>query len=110
MSDTGTLSDLDSGELQDREWQAEMDRYNELCAKADVVRERERQRLQALKDSDAINIQSDSKLSVLASSLFNTIDGIELGQGTRSRISDVEIGRTSSSQDDGTDSQDLGTA
>jgi hypothetical protein len=93
MSDTGALSDLDSSELQDREWQAEMDRYNELCAKADVVRERERQRLKALKDSDAIDIQSDSKLLVLASSLFNSIDSIELGQG-----------RTSSSQDDGIDS------
>jgi hypothetical protein len=44
-SDTGALSDLDSSELQDQEWQAEMDRYNELCARADVVRERERQRL-----------------------------------------------------------------
>jgi hypothetical protein len=96
MSDTGALSDLDSGELQDREWQAEMDRYDELCARADVVRERERQRLEALKDSDAIDIQSDSELSVLASSLFNGMDGIELGQGTSSRISDVEIGRTDS--------------
>jgi hypothetical protein len=38
------------------------------------------------------------------------MDGIELGQGTSSRISNVEIGRTSISQDDGTDSQDLGTA
>jgi hypothetical protein len=63
-SDTGTLSDLDSSELQDREWQAEMDRYDELCARADVVRERERQRLQALRDSDAIDIQSDSELSI----------------------------------------------
>jgi hypothetical protein len=45
MSDTGALSDLDSGELQDQEWQAEMDCYNKLCARADVVRERERQRL-----------------------------------------------------------------
>jgi len=41
-SDTSVLSDLDSGELQDQEWQAEMDRYDELCARADVVRERER--------------------------------------------------------------------
>jgi hypothetical protein len=96
MSDTSALSDLDSGKLQDREWQAEMDRYDELCARADVVRERERQRLEALKDSDAIDIQSDSELSVLASSLFNGIDSIELGQGTSSRISDVEIGRTDS--------------
>jgi hypothetical protein len=91
-SDTSALSDLDSGELQDREWQAEMDRYDELCARADVVRERERQRLQALRDSDAIDIQSDSELSIQASSLFNSMDGIELGQ------------------DDGTDSQDLGIA
>jgi hypothetical protein len=96
MSDTSALSDLDSGELQDQEWQAEMDRYNKLCARADVVRERKRQRLEALKDSDAIDIQSDSELLVLASSLFNGIDGIELGQGTSSRISDVEIGRTDS--------------
>jgi hypothetical protein len=99
MSDTSALSDLDSGELQDREWQAKMDRYDELCARADVVRERERQRLEALKDSDAIDIQSDSELSVLASSLFNSIDSIELGQG-----------RTGSSQDDSIDSQDLGIA
>ena len=42
MPDTDALSDLDSGELQDREWQAEMDRYNELCARAGVVRERKR--------------------------------------------------------------------
>ena len=42
MSDTGALSDLDSSELQDREWQAEMDRYDKLCARADVVRERKR--------------------------------------------------------------------
>ena len=40
--DTSTLSNLDSGELQDQEWQAEMDRYDELCARVDVVRERER--------------------------------------------------------------------
>ena len=45
MLDTSALSDLDSSELQDQEWQAEMDRYNKLCAKANVVRERKRQRL-----------------------------------------------------------------
>jgi hypothetical protein len=58
-----------------------MDCYNKLCARADVVRKRKRQRFKVLKDSDAIDIQSDSKLSVLASSLFNSMDGIELGQG-----------------------------
>ena len=42
MLDTSALLDLDSSELQDQEWQAEMDRYDELCAKADVVKERER--------------------------------------------------------------------
>ena len=79
----GALSDLDSDDLQDREWQAKMDCYDELYARADAVRERERQRLQvleleALKDNDAINRQSDSELLVLASSLFNSMDGIEL--------------------------------
>ena len=81
MLDTSVLSDLDSSKLQDQEWQAKMDRYNKLCARADVVRERERQRLQVLKDSDAIDIQSNSELLVLASSLFNSMDSIELGQG-----------------------------
>ena len=81
MLDTSALLDLDSSELQDQEQQAEIDRYNKLCARADVIRERKRQRLQALKDSDAIDIQSDSELSVLASSLFNSMDSIELGQG-----------------------------
>jgi hypothetical protein len=42
MSDTSAFSDLDSSELQDQEWQAEIDRYNELCAKADVVKEHKR--------------------------------------------------------------------
>jgi hypothetical protein len=68
--------------LQDQEWQAEIDCYNELCARADVIREKECQRLQALEPKvPSIDGQSDSELSVLASSLFNGMDGIELSQG-----------------------------
>jgi hypothetical protein len=59
-----------------------MDCYNELCARADVIREKERQRLQALEPKvPSIDRQSDSKLSVLVSSLFNGMDSIESSQG-----------------------------
>jgi hypothetical protein len=56
-------------------------------------RERERQRLDESADNNAI--QSDSELSMLASSLFNGMESIESSQGT-----DVEMGGTSGCQGD----------
>jgi len=58
-----------------------MDRYDELYARAEKAAEFERRRLEleALKsgDNDPIHQQSDSELSVLASSLFDGMEGIQ---------------------------------
>jgi len=81
--------------LQDLQFQVEINRYNELYAR---VREREHQRLEleALEDIDdnTVHGQSDSELSVLASSLFNGIDGAKSSQGIGDGLGDVEIGGT----------------
>jgi hypothetical protein len=62
-----------------------MNRYDELYARAQRIAESERQRLklEVLEDRDDATalMQSDSELSVLASSLFNGMDGIESSQG-----------------------------
>jgi hypothetical protein len=67
--------------MQDLQFQAEMDRYDELYARAKTVAERERQHLEleALESGDynAIHQQSDSELSVLVCSLFDGMEGIE---------------------------------
>ena len=58
-----------------------MDCYDELYARAEKAAKCERQRLElkALKsgDNDLIHQQSNSELSVLASSLFDSIEGIQ---------------------------------
>ena len=71
--------------MVDLQFQAEMNRYNELYARAQRIAESERQRLEleVLEDRDDATalMQSDSELLVLASSLFNGMDGIESSQG-----------------------------
>jgi hypothetical protein len=61
-----------------------MDYYNFIIAQAKDIAERQRQ--EEVEDND---IQSDSELSAMASSLFNSIEGIETS-GAES--GDVEIG------------------
>lgn len=41
------------------------------------------------------NLESESELSVLASSQFDGMDGIESTRGVRNKSSDVEMGGTS---------------
>jgi hypothetical protein len=56
-------------------------------------------------------IESDSELSVLASSQFMGIDDIELGEGVGVELGDVEMsgtGEVQDSQGDGIGSQDHG--
>jgi hypothetical protein len=74
-----------------------MNRYAELYAKVNKVKERKHQCLEpeALEDIDSNTIhgQSDSELSVLASSLFNSIDIAESSQGIGDGLGDVKMGR-----------------
>jgi hypothetical protein len=74
-------SDLNSDDLQ---FWAEMDCYDKLYNRAKKAAECERQRLEleALEgeDNSTIHSQSDSELSLLASSLFDGMDGIESSQ------------------------------
>jgi hypothetical protein len=71
---------LNSELLQEQQFQAEMDRYDFVMAWAREIVERRRR--EEVEDND---IQSDSELSVLASSLFDgigmemDIDNVELG-------------------------------
>jgi hypothetical protein len=84
-------SDLNSNDLQDLQFRAEMDRYDELYSRAKKAAECERQRLElkALEgeDNSTIHSQSDSELSLLASSLFDGIEGIESSQGIQIKTS-----------------------
>jgi hypothetical protein len=90
---------LDSNELLDLQFQAEIEQYDAIMENAHVIAEKERQRQRQEKERD---LESDGELSVLASSLFNGMDGIELGQS-----GDVEMGGTSVglTDQDGQDSQ-----
>jgi hypothetical protein len=76
------------------QFRAEMEYQDEVVARAHGIMEPERQRMK-LENADNNAIQSDSKLSVLASSLFNGMEDIESSQGI-----DVEIGGTSGCQGD----------
>jgi hypothetical protein len=62
-----------------------MNCYNKLYARAQRIAESERQRLEleVLEDRDDTTalMQSDGELSALASSLFNSMDGIRSSQG-----------------------------
>ena len=75
-----------------------MNIYDELYVVAEIVRGQERQciKLEALEDKDdnIIHSQSDSELSVLASSLFNNINSIKSSEGISVKLGDVEISRT----------------
>jgi hypothetical protein len=76
-SDIGSLN---SEILQERQFQAKMDRYDLVIAKAYEVIERCRQ--EELEDNDILADEDsdsdvDSELSVLASSLFTGMEGIE---------------------------------
>ena len=55
-----------------------MERYDFIVAHGHAIVERIRQ--EELQDNDIVATQSDSKLSDLASSLFNGIEGIESGE------------------------------
>jgi hypothetical protein len=85
-------------------YQAEMELYNIQVAKAhEIVQLRHRK----------WGMESDSELSVLASSQFINIgiDNIRLGQGVSVRLGDVEIsgtGEVQDSQGNGISSQDHG--
>jgi hypothetical protein len=87
-SDSGSDSDdlesdtrsLNSEILQERQFQAEMDRYNFVIARAHNIIKRRRQ--EELEDNDMLadedsDSDADSELSVLASSLFNGMEGVE---------------------------------
>ena len=80
-SDIGSLN---SEILQEREFQAEMDRYDLIMARAHEIVERRRR--EELEDNDILadedsNSNADSELSMLASSQFNGMEGIEGMEG-----------------------------
>jgi hypothetical protein len=54
-----------------------MDQYNVIIAKAHIIADNERQR----QEREQELLDTNSELSVLASSLFNGMDGIEIGGG-----------------------------
>jgi hypothetical protein len=79
LNDQESDQETDSVDLQ---WQAELERYDEIIAQAHDLMERRRR--EELEDNDIISSSDDdgdgdSELSVLASSLFNGIEGIEMG-------------------------------
>ena len=84
--DSSDQESLNSELERERQWQAEIDQYNAIMARAEEIAARQRQ--EEVEDND---IQSDSELSLLASSLFDGMDieGIEL--------SDIEIDGTAAS-------------
>jgi hypothetical protein len=102
-SATSQGSDVDNKVLhsaldENRLYQAEMELYNAQVARAhEIVQLRHRE----------WGIESDSELSVLASSQFS-IDDIGLGQGVSVELGDVEIGRTGEVQDSQDHSVDSG--
>ena len=66
-----------------------MEQYDAIIENAHMIAEKERQRQEKEQD-----LESDSELSVLASSLFNGMEGIELGSA---KLGDVEMGGTGAS-------------
>jgi hypothetical protein len=91
--------DLDSDGLQDLQFEAKMKQYDAIMENAHAIAEKERQRQEKER-----NLESDSELSVLASSPFNGMEGIELGDvemgGTSSGLADQDIKDGQSSQGD----------
>ena len=83
-----------SDELDDLQFRTEMEYHDGVVARAHGIMGRDRQRIE-LENAGDNAIQSDSELLVLASSLFNGMEGIESGQGI-----DVEMGGTSGCQGD----------
>jgi hypothetical protein len=62
----------------DLQWQAKLERYDKTIAQAYEIIERWRR--EELEDNDIISSRdSNSELSALASSLFNGMEGIEMG-------------------------------
>ena len=80
---------LNSDDLQDIQFQAELERYDAIIARAWEIENRRRQ--EELEDNELIGhdisgySESDSELSMLGSSQFEGMEGIELG-------SDIELG------------------
>lgn len=79
-------SHLDSDNLQDLQFQAEMERYDTIKEKSREIIDRRRVEW---------DLESQSELSVLASSQFDGMDGIESSQGIGVKLGDVELGGTS---------------
>jgi hypothetical protein len=64
--------------LQERQFEAEIEQYDFVIARAQAVVDRQRQEELVDNDiNDGNNSDTDSEMSVLASSLFNGMDGIE---------------------------------
>jgi hypothetical protein len=76
---------LNSDDLQDIQFQAELKRYDAIIARAWEIENRRRQ--EELEDNKLIGhdisgySESDSELSMLGSSQFEGMEGIELGSG-----------------------------
>ena len=84
--DSSNQESLNSELLREAQWQAEMDYYNIVMAQAREIAERRRQ--EEVEDND---IQSDSELSAMDSSLLNGMEDIETS-GVKS--GDIEMGGT----------------
>jgi len=71
-----------------------MEYYDEVVARAEGImeREQERQRLEESADNNAI--QRDNELSMLASSSFNGMEGIESSQGIDVKMGGVAVRAT----------------
>ena len=84
-SSLGSSSVNESVDTIDLQFQAEMEQYNQIQARTHEIVERRRQEEQEdnnLIDSDGgsdSDIGSNSDLSMLASSLFDGMEGIEIG-------------------------------
>jgi hypothetical protein len=73
-----------------------MDCYDELYARAQRTADQERQRLElkAINNQNDAAVHSNSELSILASSMFNSIDGIQSSQSIGNALGNVEISET----------------
>jgi hypothetical protein len=67
-----------------------MEHYDFVIAQAEEIARRRRQ--EEVEDNDLLSNQSDGELSVLASSLSNSMEGIESSQGISVESGDEEMG------------------
>ncbi len=85
-SDLGLDLDLNSWHLQDAQFRAEIEHYETVIARATEVYKGN--------SRNSIENDSNSELSSIASSLFNSMEGIEVGGESSGGMEGIEMGGT----------------